>query len=113
MQEIENAILKETRRLWLQKYPRRSIALSSITDIITNAKKSPSYQQNADNNGDNLGNVPDNTVRLRKVCKAAAKLASEPNYKFICYNCGRLIPQDGKSNNYFSIGQESLASPLF
>ena len=101
-------IIKQTRRLWLQKYSDRSISLSYVGGIIS---KASNYVQKPGTNDVNSGNIPDNTARLRKMRKAGAKLGSEPIYKYICYNCGRLIPKDRKLSIIPTIDQQSLGIP--
>ena len=85
-----------TRKLWLKKYPSLSIPIRTIGKICKSPmkpRKVSSHQPDlGHNDGPQFCNVPDCTGRLKGMRQVSSELASQPIFKFICYNCGRLIP---------------------
>ena len=98
-------IRRQVRSAWLQKNPTYSISLRTIAQIITSFNKNnikcPSrfrrnLLQSPEFDGDfkHFSNIPDDSTRLKSMRKAAMHLSSQPIFKYICYNCGLLIPRE-------------------
>ncbi|XP_065054148.1 uncharacterized protein LOC135682959 isoform X4 [Rhopilema esculentum] len=97
-EKSKSYLQKETRKLWLKKFPSMSISLLTIAGIcksIKSPKKGCSDRPvQSEVNAIESCNVPDCTERLRSMRQASSELASQPIFKYICYNCGRLIPYE-------------------
>ncbi|XP_065058005.1 uncharacterized protein LOC135685854 isoform X1 [Rhopilema esculentum] len=96
-------LFQEARKIWLQLYPSSSIALRTISRICKSPMKPKKVSSHPPDLGDSDGpqfcNVPDCTGRLKGMRQASSELASQPIFKYICYNCGRLIPYSKHRNH--------------
>eukprot|EP00112_Aurelia_sp_Birch-Aquarium-sp1_P021169 Seg5623.2 transcript_id=Seg5623.2/GoldUCD/mRNA.D3Y31 product="hypothetical protein" protein_id=Seg5623.2/GoldUCD/D3Y31 len=123
-------ILKETRKLWLQKYPSKAVSITCIRfQLNKNAKtkqllkkdrksKEPTKKQKrvpkATNRDANAqldqprNNLTTNPKRLRKMKLANEKIASKTIFANVCYNCGRMMIKNKKNNGLFKYDPEDL-----
>ena len=110
-------IRRQTRRRWLQKYPERSISLLTIAAIVnlqlSDSRLSPIHVKEGVSEENNMPNIPDDSTRLRNMRKAAIHLSSEPIFKYVCYNCGRLLSRNSKRKHIvqFDINSATLSHP--
>ena len=96
-------IEREVKKLWLEHYPQSSMSLRVIGKIISNfigsnkrQKQCPSPESHKEDiiKEDVQNNIPDDSMRLRHMHKLAVILSSQPIFRYICYNCGRLLTSE-------------------
>ena len=110
-----NEILKETRKLWLQRYPAKAVPLTSIRlqlsrnanakRLIKKDRKSKEPTNHPDQPQNNLTTDP---KRLRKMKLANEKLSSKTIFAHVCYNCGRMMIKNKRNNALFKYDPEDL-----
>ena len=99
-------IRKQVKQAWQQKYPQSSISLRNIDKIIKSHQHHttpPTIQSQHTPDSSSHSNTipthengPDHPLQLLDMRSASVHLASQPIFKYICYNCGRLLTDEPK-----------------
>ena len=105
------------KQAWQQKQPQSSISLPNIDKIIKNHQHHttpPPIQSqrapdscNLSNNIPNHDNVPDHPLQLLDMRSASVHLASQPIFKYICYNCGCLLTDEPKGSKLIAFDPQT------
>ena len=74
---------RQTRQLWLQKFPSKTISIPTIARICSSQLKEKT-NSTTNSASDDAYNVLNNTERLKAMRQASSDLASQPIYKYIC-----------------------------
>ncbi len=107
-------LLRNTKQAFEEIFPNSTISPLSIQRMLKNESfyKDIVGKIDSQNNIENT-NVPDKTKKLQQFKMASEKIGSGPIYKYVCYNCGRMLCKSVNSAGIYKIDPEkfSLKTP--